>query len=364
MASETSRHHAGTMKQHLALTSLAFGLLIEAPCSQAQEAGTPSAPADVMGPSAPQDSAAPQDSSSSSEPLAASVDTPPAPTELPSTEKRKRHRLFPIGGRAAIERGYRIPEPWGLGMLMGWNENQFEARDLSAAVRKGADPSTDITLIPLPSVTTDRLEGKTRLLSFKADLWVFPGVNLFASIGKVKGTNKIDVAIDLDQVVPFPFCRPSKPCGTVRLPVETKVDNTTVTLGTILVYGNEHWFLLGSVAKTVSISSKKRSDVKSTTFSIRSGPRFRLGKDTYFAPYLGVNYFDLETTVQGLVASGPLFDDGDGIHLRYNVDMKATHPWAFMSGFSFELNRHLTMQAEVMAGPESTRVLASTGVRF
>lgn len=319
---------------------------IEAGAPLAAEPTSPPSPPEEGQPAAPLDSAAPQAS-----------DLPPAPAP-------ERHRLFPLGGRAAIARGYRIPEPWGLAMLMVWNTTNFDSHDLSATVRKGGDPAPDAQLIDLPAVTTSKLEGDTRMLGLKGDLWLFPGVNLFAAVGEVKGTNKIDVDIDLDAVVPFPFCRPAKPCGSVRLPVETKVKNTTVTFGTLLVYGNEHWFVLGSVAKTVSVSSKQRSDVNSTNLGLRGGPRFRLGENAFFAPYFGANYFDLKTTVNGIVASGPLFEDGDGIHLRYRVDMAAKGPWAAVAGFNVELGRHLTLQAELQAGAESTRVLASTGIRF
>ncbi len=273
-------------------------------------------------------------------------------------------RLFPLGGNAARARGYRIPEPWGLGMLVVWNRTDFDSHDLSAAVSKGSAPAADAAMADLPFVTTSRLAGDTRMLGFKADLWLFPGLDLFTSIGKVRGTNRIDVAIDLDAFVPFPFCRPAKPCGTLDLPIETKVDNTTVTVGTLLVYGNAHWFVLGSLAKTVSISSKERSDVKSTNLALRAGPRFHLTKDRYFAPYVGVNYFDLNTTVKGVVASDPVFDDGDEVYLRYQVDMKTRHPFALVTGFNFEISRHLSLQAELQASQTSTRILASTGVRF
>lgn len=294
-------------------------------------------------------------------PLYCSTDNPDAEA---GTKVKARKRLFPLGGQAALDRGYRIPEPWGLGVLIVKNANSFSSRDLAVAIGKGSVPPSDAPLVPLPAVTTNRLEGDNTMYGFKADLWLFPGVNLFASLGKVKGTNLIDVNIDLDAVVPRPFCRPAKPCGSVRLPIETDVDNVTITVGTILVYGNEHWFALGSIAKTVSISSKERSDVRSTNLSFRAGPRFRLGENTYLAPYFGTNYFDMDTTVKGLVSSGPVFGDGDAINMRYRVEMSASHPWAALAGLNLELNRHLSVQAELQAGEDSTRVLTSASVRF
>lgn len=339
------------MMERLALASLIGIALWASPAAQAQGSATP-------GPETPGPEISADDPQASACPPEMANDCPrtaPAP---------ERDRLFPLGGRAAIARGYRIPEPWGIGALMVWTNTNFNSRDLSVAVRKGGAPSADAPLAPLPAVTTNRLEGDNRMLGLKGDLWLFPGVNLFASIGKVKGTNQIDIDVDLDAVIPFPFCRPAKPCGTIRLPVETRVNNTTVTLGTILVYGNEHWFVLGSAAKTLSISSKERSDVESTNIGLRGGPRFKLAENTYFAPYMGANYFDLDTTVKGLVESPAVFEDGDSVHLRYKVDMSASHPWAAVAGFNVELNRHLSFQAEIQAGAESTRILASAGVRF
>lgn len=295
------------------------------------------------------------------EPCASGSDDIRADGQNPA-EPRK--RLFPLGGTKAIERGYRIPEPWGVGAMFVWNDTNFNSQDLSVTVSKGEAPPEDANLIPLPSVTTRRIEADSHMTGFKADLWLLPPVNLFVAIGKVKGTNRIDVDIDLDEIVPFPFCRPSNPCGTIMLPVEAEIDNTTITLGTILVYGSENWFISGSAAKTLSISSKERSDVESTNLAFRGGPRFQVGEDSYVAPYMGANFFDLATTVRGVVGSGPLFEDGDPINLRYEVELRASHPWAMLTGMNAEISRHFSIQAELQAGARSTRVVTTTSVRF
>lgn len=294
------------------------------------------------------------------QPVTGCADSPPPSPPVPE----RRHRLFPLAAGKAIERGYRIPEPWGLGIMTVHSSTQFVSHDLSAAVSKGSPPAADASLIPLPSVTTRKIEGKNTLVGFKGDLWILPGVNVFASLGKVKGNNQIDVAIDLDALIPRPFCRPAKPCGVVQLPVDTKVDNTTITVGTLLVYGTNKWFVLASIAKTVSISSKERSDVRSTNLGLRGGPRFAVGRNSYFAPYIGVNYFDLENRVRGVVTSGPLFEDGDPVSLRYEVTLKARKPWAGVFGGNLELTPHFGLQAELQAGATSTRVLATATLRL
>lgn len=286
------------------------------------------------------------------------------PEIVDGDDLRPNNRFFPIGGRRAIERGFRIPEPWGIGAMYVKNHTNFNSQDLSVAVSKGTAPPEDVPLIPLPAVTTRRIESDTEMAGFKADLWLFPPVNVFIAIGKVKGVNEIDVDIDLDELVPAPFCRPAKPCGTINLPFEAEVDNATITLGTILVYGSEDWFISGSAAKTLSVSSKERSDVESTNFAFRGGPRFQVGEDSFVTPYLGANYFDLQTRVRGVVSTGPIFEDGDPVNLRYDVELEASHPWALLVGMNVELTRHVTLQGEVQAGERSTRGLTTVALRF
>ena len=111
---------------------------------------------------------------------------------------------------------------------------QFRSDALAVAINKGSAPSVGTELLPLPAVTTRKFKGDVDMAALKGDLWIFPGVNLFASVGKVTGTNRIDVAIDLDAVIPRPFCRPAKPCETMNLPFDVKVDNTTLTMRTLL----------------------------------------------------------------------------------------------------------------------------------
>ncbi|TYC87767.1 hypothetical protein [Novosphingobium sp. BW1] len=94
----------------------------------------------------------------------------PSQVEEKSAPQEPHRRIIPLRGNAARPRGYRIPEPYGLGMLMVWNTTNFNSHDLSASLGKGAAPEPDANMLPLPSVTTSRLEVDNRMLGFKADL--------------------------------------------------------------------------------------------------------------------------------------------------------------------------------------------------
>jgi len=271
--------------------------------------------------------------------------------------------LFPIWGRQARERGIELLPAFGMAGMVLDNRQNLDGENLAIAVAKGDSLAADASLAELPFVVPNKLETRTTNYQFKADLWVFPFLDVFAAIGKSKGEMDIEVDIDLDAFVPFPFCRPAKPCGVTRLPFEASVDNTTLTLGGILAYGSEDWFVSVTAAKTLSVAEKERSDIRTTDIGARGGPRFRLGKDVTLSPYVGADYFDFDVQVTGLVVSGPLFEDGDPISLRYRLDLTAAKPWAAIMGGNLQIGRNWTVQGEYNWGQGSNRFMVSLTYR-
>ncbi len=303
----------------------------------------------------------------SADPVSGTTDTPmpvaPAEEAVDPPPERRTYPLLPIGGRAAIERGYHIQRALGASGMLIHNVQHMNSRNLAVAIAKGEDPPEGASLLQVPFVTTTEMESRTSNSEFKADVWLFPFLNLFAGIGKVKGHADVGVDIDLDAFVPFPFCRPAKPCGHSQLPFRADVDNTSFTFGSILGYGSNSWFAALSLAKTISVAKKDRSDMRMTNIAARAGPRVSLGGDTILTPYVGANYFDMDVTVSGLVRSGPLFEDGDGVGLRYKVDLSSRRPWAGIAGANLELSSHWAMQAEYNLGQESNRFVLSLTFR-
>lgn len=302
----------------------------------------------------------------------AQAQSPPHATESspgqpspPVTESREDWPLFPIGARKAAERGYRVQRALGASAMIIRNIENMESGNLAVVFAKGADPAEDTDLTEVPFVTTDKMRSRTVNSEFKADLWVFPFLNIFAGVGKAKGDIDIGIDIDVDAMFPPPFCRPANPCGTMHLPFKATVDNMTVTLGAILAYGSDDWFAAAIAARTITASAKDRSDIRTTDLSVRGGPRFHLDskRQVILSPYVGANYFKLDATVGGTVQSGPVFPDGDAIHLRYRVDLSTRDPWAGISGLSLELNPKLALQAEYQWGSQADRMIFMLTIR-
>ncbi len=289
---------------------------------------------------------------------------PPADSLEREESPPSRQRLFPIGADKAIARGHSVPLPFGAGFLLIDNQQKVSASNLAAAIGKGDAPAGDEPLTDLPFVIVKPTRGHTTSTQFKADLWILPALNLFVGIGKAKGDLDVDVEIDLDALFPPPICRPRDPCGALPLSFDAEVDNTTVTLGMLLAYGQSDWFMIATAAHTLSISSKERSNLKSSNFGLRMGPRLKLGGRTNFTPYAGVNYFNLDTTVQGVVRAPGAFPDGDDFVLEYRADIENPDKLSAVLGFNLGLARHWELQAEHDIGSDGHRDVVSLTYRF
>jgi hypothetical protein len=271
--------------------------------------------------------------------------------------------IFPLGADEAIRRGYVLPLPFGVSVIGIDNVQRMVSSDLAIAVSKGAAPPAGTELTPIPFVTTDRLEGRTTSYQLKADMWLLPNVNLFATLGKVEGDIDIGVDIDFAQVLPPPICRLLDPCER-ELSFVGKVDNVTLTLGGLVAYGGKRWFAAAMAAKTFSVSSEERSNIESLNFGFRTGPRFGVGKSLMFTPYFGANYLDLENTVEGVVRAEGAFADGDDLALRFRTKMDNPAKWSAILGFNLEIGRRWDLQVEHDEGNGGNRTLASLAYRF
>lgn len=290
----------------------------------------------------------------------------PGPFEQIREEEPRQERdgsIFPLGAEEAIRRGYVLPLPFGISAIAVDNVQAMVSSDLAVAFAKGPPPAAGTELTPIPFVTTDRLNARTTSYQVKADLWLLPNVNLFATLGKVQGDIDIGVDIDLAQVAPPPICRLLDPCDR-KLSFVGKVDNVTLTLGGLVAYGGKRWFAAVMAAKTLSVSSEERSNIESLNFGLRTGPRFGVGKSLMFTPYVGANYMDLANTVEGVVSAEGVFPDGDDLSLRFRTRMDNPAKWSAILGFNLEIGRRWDLQVEHDEGSGGHRSLASIAYRF
>ena len=286
----------------------------------------------------------------------------PAPVAVEPANRSADGFRLPIGRERALARGYELPRTFGLTAMVVGNRQKLDARDLAVAVGTAADV-TGRALVPVPFVTTDQIKAHNQVVDVKADVWLFPYLNLFASIGRATGDMDIAVKLDLAAVLPPVLCRPPRDC-TRHLRFRAEIDNTTLTLGGMASYGDDDWFAALLASRTLSMSSRDRSDITSTDVGLRAGPRLKLPANTRLALYAGANYLDLDTTVEGRLTGDVQDPAGEPLTLRYRTNLRNPWIWSALVGANFDFARRWNLQAEQAFGKGGDRTVVTASVRF
>lgn len=290
----------------------------------------------------------------------------------PPSEPVVYDRKFPIGGQEAIERGFGLPLPWGLSVIGVHNQQNQTIESVSVALGRNVFPPSDRPLIDIPFV--DALSASTTTSEqVKLDLWVLPFLNVFASVGRVRGDVDLTVNVNLEDIgevcvenpIPLrpPICVGNNLSGTVVLPFVTRVNRQSFSFGTTGVYASGRWFGTATAAFTVT-RGEKSSDIKSLTAGARFGRRFVFGGGHMFSPYFGVSYLDIETRVSGRTQMGNFFPNGDSINVNYEASIENTDKLSGVLGFNVNFRNGVALQAEWNKNGGSERVVATIQKRF
>ncbi len=280
----------------------------------------------------------------------------------PPDEPIPYNRVFPLLGEEMINRGYALPLPIGATLLGVNNIQEQHLSNLSVALAKGGDPSKD-DLKETPFVSFDNVRSYTRSKQLKADLWVLPFLNLFATVGKLDGEVDLDVLLDLADIGPLP---PGAGLpDDITLDFTANIDAVTTTVGAIAVYGIDAWWGSLNASHTVTVSSNSETDIKSTTAGLRLGRRFEFGNGHIVSPYVGTSYLDVDTVIEGVYSLEDAFDDGDDLSVRYKVRQENVHKYSAILGLNVGFRNGTALQAEYNRnGGGDERVVLSATYRF
>jgi len=273
-------------------------------------------------------------------------------------------RRFPRKAQEAIDRGFSLPEPYGVAFLGVSNRQEQRITQLEVALGRAVPPPPDTELVPIPFVALQNVISDTDSLSLKGDVWVLPLVNLFASVARVEGDVDLDVVIDPADVLPPPACSPINPCDDVRAAFTAGVDTFAVTVGATAVYGWDNWFTSGTLSGTASFGENAETTIRSYSVSARFGRRWAYGRGNIAAPYIGLNYFNLDQTVEGVTRLNDAFPNGDSLEVRYKARVENIDKWAAAVGLNLGFVNGYAINGEYSFSENNDRFVLAGSYRF
>ncbi len=273
-------------------------------------------------------------------------------------------RRFPLRAQDAIDRGFSLPQPYGLSIMGIDNRQEQSISNLAVALGRATPPPPGTDLVSIPFVTLENVISDTDSVSVKGDVWVLPNINVFATLAQVDGNVDLDVVVDPADVLPPALCPPFNPCDPVRATFRAGVDTLAVTLGATAVYGWGNWFTSGTLSATASFGENAETTIRSYNAGARLGRRWSYGQGNIAAPYVGLNYFVLDQTVEGVTRLNDAFPNGDSLEVRYRADVQNIDRWAVALGLNLGFIQGYSLTGEYSYSANSDRFLLSASYRF
>ena len=96
---------------------------------------------------------------------------------------------MPFLAQKVIDEGYDLPLPYGIGLVYAHMDQQQLLTDLQAGFN--GDPQE-----PFEFVAFEKAKLISDTVSNKADVWLFPFMNVFVNVGNIDGDAPMDVVLD------------------------------------------------------------------------------------------------------------------------------------------------------------------------
>ncbi|EKO5189655.1 TonB-dependent receptor [Vibrio vulnificus] len=225
---------------------------------------------------------------------------------------------LPIWKENAEALGYTLPKPIGFNlsymtMEQGINVDSIDLQGLDF-IQLNADPGKQYT----------------EVLTLRADVWLFPFLNLYGLVGKLDGYSTTDVTL----TVGF---NPNKPFITHEIQdFRLDLDGYTTGFGAVLVGGYENWFALVDASFTQSRLTVIEGTIDAIVISPRVGYDFNR-HGTPLRIWAGAMYQDVEQTLRGSVSD--LSPSSRGLsNLKFEVQQHLQTPWNPIVGMQYQIN--------------------------
>ncbi|EHU9470211.1 TPA: TonB-dependent receptor [Vibrio vulnificus] len=225
---------------------------------------------------------------------------------------------LPIWKEDAEALGYTLPKPIGFNlsymtMEQGINVDSIDLQGLDF-IQLNADPGKQYT----------------EVLTLRADVWLFPFLNLYGLVGKLDGYSTTDVTLTAG-------FNPNRPIITHKIQdFRLDLDGYTTGFGAVLVGGYENWFALVDASFTQSRLTVIDGTIDAIVISPRVGYDFNR-HGTPLRIWAGAMYQDVEQTLSGSVSD--LSSSYRRLpNLKFEVQQHLQTPWNPIVGMQYQIS--------------------------
>lgn len=260
--------------------------------------------------------------------------------------------MFPLLGDEARKMGYELPNPYGINVIYVDMKQDVDIKALNLTGKLSLFGGKPLELGNIISVKADSAKTVNTNELVKADLWVFPFLNVYGILGKTKGHSTALVDINLGN-------------STILKDYDftLKYEGITYGVGTVLAGGYKDFFSLVDFNYTSTSLDIIEGNISAFVISPKIGYNFDF-YNTKNSIWIGTMYQNITQTLKGDINNLITFPKGikvkDG---KFEVKESTSSPWNNVIGFRSEINKSVEFTTEVGFGKRKS-VTLSLGYRF
>jgi hypothetical protein len=270
-------------------------------------------------------------------------EVPDSPAETSASVCEDRWSDFlPIWGKAACERGYVLPRPFGISLGYMHQDQPFDVGDLFV---NGVDVKTPGLAV------VNEVQNEESTVTLRLDAWILPFWNVYGILGRTDGEAIGPLRVDLSTIFPGLCALPGNDClANTTFNIDYRAD--VKGLGTTLAGGYKQFFAMIDFNYTEADLDISTTDAEATVISARVGWNGQLGgfKGVLWA---GAMYQDIAQVLELQL------DLGDDV-VNVVIDQATQEAVNFVIGGQWDINRSVSILAEVGLGERRSEMLSLT----
>jgi len=248
----------------------------------------------------------------------------PTPAAASNTPQRHRSGL-PFLADEALARGYELPEPFGLGLILtGIKNREIDVSDVRIGVDGNQQSVSEYATLGSSSTVFNS--------NLRFDTWLLPFLNVYALVGYVHNESDTDIHVVLPGPGPLP--------GDIEVnrQIDTSLDGYVGGLGMTLAAGHKWFFVVADFNYSkADLGFDDRFTAK--IGSIRAGWQGKVGGKGLQA-WLGAGNWDTAATAKGHA----VLDDGRT--LTFEADQHPHTEWMYEIGVNYMASKHWQLFAD------------------
>nr|WP_287412836.1 hypothetical protein [Pseudodesulfovibrio sp.] len=242
-------------------------------------------------------------------------------------------RLLPIWGDEARAKGYELPLPFGLSITSLVQRQEPKIENLKFGF---GDPTAR------PGIDLEGSEVISATMLGRADVWLFPFLNVYGFAGVIAGHADIRVNV-------AGFTLGGTVIDDFQLDIDSDYTGYTGGLGLTLAGGYKQYF--GSLDMNMARTELDflHGEIETYTVTPRIGilvDSEKYGKGSFWA---GVMYLDLEERLHGSIETNILPGPGSR-ELNYDLIFTTKNPYSVLMGGMWEFSKRMQALVEVSYG--------------